>query len=100
MDRSDSLSDRYNPYIHLNFGEHPGHMVSATEESMKRLFFGERPYAEVLMIKFDSTPVGFAVFFHNFSTFPGKSGLYLENICVGSTVKKGFELLCSLHVSA
>ncbi len=62
--------------------EHLNHMVSATEESLKMAFFGERPYAEALIAELDSVPVGFVVFFHNFSTFVGKPGLYLEDIYV------------------
>ncbi len=62
--------------------EHLSHMVSATEESLKMAFFGERPYAEALIAELDSVPVGFVVFFHNFSTFVGKPGLYLEDIYV------------------
>ncbi len=62
--------------------EHLSHMVSATEESLKMAFFGKRPYAEALIAELDSVPVGFVVFFHNFSTFVGKPGLYLEDIYV------------------
>jgi len=62
--------------------EHLGHMVSATEASLQKAFFGERPYAEALIAELDSVPVGFVVFFHNFSTFVGKPGLYLEDIYV------------------
>lgn len=62
--------------------EHLSHLVSATEESLKKAFFGERPYAEALIAELDNVPVGFVVFFHNFSTFVGKPGLYLEDIYV------------------
>lgn len=62
--------------------EHLSHMVLATEESLKRAFFGDRPYAEALIAELDTEPVGFVVFFHNFSTFVGKPGLYLEDIYV------------------
>lgn len=57
--------------------EHLDHLVTATEESLKTAFFGERPYAEALIAELDNKPVGFVVFFHNFSTFAGKAGLYL-----------------------
>lgn len=62
--------------------EHLSHMVSATEESLTKAFFGDRPYAEALIAELGSKPVGFVVFFHNFSTFVGKPGLYLEDIYV------------------
>ncbi|HEX3074388.1 MAG TPA: GNAT family N-acetyltransferase [Ignavibacteriales bacterium] len=44
--------------------------------------FGERKYAEVLIAEYDGKPAGFALFFHNFSTFVGKPGLYLEDVFV------------------
>lgn len=56
--------------------------VRATEESVRTNLFGARPYAEVLLARLDGRPVGFALFFHNFSTFVGKPGLYLEDLFV------------------
>lgn len=44
--------------------------------------FGPRPYAEVLIGEIDGSPQGFALFFHNFSTFEGKPGIYLEDLFV------------------
>jgi GNAT superfamily N-acetyltransferase len=44
--------------------------------------FGARPYAEVLIGEIDGHPQGFALFFHNFSTFEGKPGVYLEDLFV------------------
>ena len=44
--------------------------------------FGDRPHAEVLIAEIDGAPHGFALFFHNFSTFEGKPGLYLEDLFV------------------
>lgn len=44
--------------------------------------FGPRPYAEVVIGELDGTPQGFALFFHNFSTFEGKPGIYLEDLFV------------------
>jgi GNAT superfamily N-acetyltransferase len=44
--------------------------------------FGARPYAEVLIGEIDGSPQGFALFFHNFSTFEGKPGIYLEDLFV------------------
>ncbi len=58
------------------------HLVTATEESLREALFGERPGAEALIAYADGEPVGFAVFFHNFSTFLGKRGMWLEDIFV------------------
>jgi GNAT superfamily N-acetyltransferase len=56
--------------------------VTATEEQLVDVLFGPRPAAEVLLAFEQETPVGFAVFFHNFSTWLGRSGLYLEDLFV------------------
>jgi GNAT superfamily N-acetyltransferase len=54
----------------------------ATEVDLKAALFGERPYAEVIFACLDGAPVGFALYFHNFSTFLGKPGIYLEDLFV------------------
>ena len=54
----------------------------ATEADLREQLFGERPAAEVLVAEADGEPAGFALFFHNFSTFLGKRGLYLEDLFV------------------
>jgi GNAT superfamily N-acetyltransferase len=56
--------------------------VAATEEQLVDVLFGERPAAEVLLAFEGQSPVGFAVFFHNFSTWLGRPGLYLEDLFV------------------
>jgi GNAT superfamily N-acetyltransferase len=56
--------------------------VVATEATLSEELFGAHPIAEVLLGYEGSTPVGFAVFFHNFSTFVGRRGLYLEDLFV------------------
>jgi len=56
--------------------------VTATEEQLADVLFGERPAAEVLLAFEGKAPVGFAVFFHNFSTWLGRPGLYLEDLFV------------------
>src|SRR5712692_11412395 len=56
--------------------------VAATEEQLVDVLFGERPVAEVLLAFEDEMPIGFAVFFHNFSTWLGRPGLYLEDLFV------------------
>jgi GNAT superfamily N-acetyltransferase len=58
------------------------HEVVATEAELRRWLFGERPYAEVVIAEQDGSPAGFALFFHNFSTFLGRPGLYLEDLFV------------------
>lgn len=62
--------------------EHLAHEVTASEESLRNGLFGERPYAEVFIARQGEEPVGFALFFHNFSTFVGKAGIYLEDLFV------------------
>ncbi len=56
--------------------------VTATEEQLVDVLFGEKPAAEVLLAFEKDTPVGFALFFHNFSTWLGQPGLYLEDLFV------------------
>ncbi len=56
--------------------------VVATEASLRETLFGEQPAAEVLICEWRNQPAGFAVFFHNYSTFLGKAGLYLEDLYV------------------
>ena len=58
------------------------HTVVTTEDGLRETLFGPRPYAEVLIAELDETPVGFALFFHNFSTFMGRPGIYLEDLYV------------------
>jgi GNAT superfamily N-acetyltransferase len=56
--------------------------VVATEEQLVEVLFGKRPAAEVLLGFERKLPVGFALFFHNFSTWLGRPGLYLEDLFV------------------
>ncbi|HXX40955.1 MAG TPA: GNAT family N-acetyltransferase [Chthoniobacterales bacterium] len=56
--------------------------VTATEERLIDVLFAEKPSAEVLLVFEKNVPVGFAVFFHNFSTWLGRPGLYLEDLFV------------------
>jgi GNAT superfamily N-acetyltransferase len=58
------------------------HAVRFDEGIMAQKLFGARPYAEVLIGEIDGTPQGFALFFHNFSTFEGRPGIYLEDLFV------------------
>ena len=56
--------------------------VVATEASVRETLFGPRPSAEVILAWEGDEPAGFALFFHNYSTFLGKPGLYLEDLFV------------------
>jgi len=58
------------------------HESIATEASIQQALFGTTPRAESVIARFDGEPAGFALFFHNFSTFLGKPGLYLEDLFV------------------
>jgi GNAT superfamily N-acetyltransferase len=58
------------------------HEVVATESMLQQHLFGARPVAEVLIAELDTKAVGFALFFHNFSTFLGRPGIYLEDLFV------------------
>jgi GNAT superfamily N-acetyltransferase len=62
--------------------ERAPHDVTATEEQLTDVLFGEKRAAEVLLAFEGDTPIGFAVFFHNFSTWVGRPGLYLEDLFV------------------
>ena len=54
----------------------------ATDDDLRAQLFGAQPAAEVLIGEVDGQAAGFALFFHNFSTFLGKRGLYLEDLFV------------------
>ena len=62
--------------------EHLGSEVVATEEALRATLFGERAYAEVAIAECDGQPAGFALYFHNFSTFLAKPGIFLEDLFV------------------
>ncbi len=65
--------------------------VVATEAGLHRELFGPHPAAEVLLAFEGQEPVGFALFFHNFSTFLGQRGIYLEDLFVRPTARgKGY----------
>ena len=58
------------------------HEVVATEVALRETLFGEHRYAEVLLAESGGDSVGFALFFHNYSTFLGAPGIYLEDLFV------------------
>lgn len=67
--------------------ERLSHAVAATEQALRETLFGARPYAEVLVAHWDEEPVGFALFFHNYSTFLAKPGIYLEDLFVNPSAR-------------
>lgn len=58
------------------------HEVVATVEILQESLFGENSYAEVLIGEFEGAAVAYALYFHNFSTFTGRPGIYLEDLYV------------------
>lgn len=62
--------------------ERLAHAAVATDADLRAQLFGAQPAAEVLIGEVDGQPAGFALFFHNFSTFLGRRGLYLEDLFV------------------
>ena len=62
--------------------ERLAHAVAFDDAELRAHLFGPRPYAEVLLAEDAGAVVGFALFFHNFSTFLGKPGVYLEDLFV------------------
>jgi len=60
----------------------------ATVEGLTKELFGEPPAAEVLIAYLDGDPAGFALFFHNFSTWLGRRGVFLEDIFVRPTARR------------
>jgi len=62
--------------------ERLSHEVVADEKTLKQTLFGKRAYAEVVIARYGDKPAGFALFFHNYSTFLGRPGIYLEDLFV------------------
>ena len=67
---------------HLAEYEKLAHEVEATPAQLEKTMFGEHRYAECLLAEDSGTAMGFALFFHNYSTFLAKPGLYLEDLFV------------------
>lgn len=75
------------------------HEVVATETSLRQSLFGDKPAAEILIAEWQEQPAGFALFFHNYSTFLGKPGIYLEDLFVNPEFRGkhiGMSLLAEL----
>jgi GNAT superfamily N-acetyltransferase len=62
--------------------ERLSHHCVASEQALHQTLFGDRPYAEVLIARLADEPIGFALFFHNYSTFLAQPGIYLEDLFV------------------
>jgi len=74
--------------------------VTATEEQLVDVLFREKPVAEVLLAFENKMPIGFAVFFHNFSTWLGRPGLYLEDLFVRPEARgKGYGRGLLIHLA-
>ena len=81
--------------------ERLGHEVEATEEDIRESLFGDWPGAEVVLAYVGGDLAGFALFFHNYSTFLGKPGLYLEDLFVIPEARgKGVGKALLLHLKA
>ncbi len=80
--------------------EKRAHKVTATEENLRETLFGGRRYAEVVIGYYRGEPVGFAIFFHNYSTFLGKPGVHLEDVFVDEEHRgKGFGKALLVHLA-
>lgn len=76
------------------------HEVEASEELLLENLFGERRFAEVVIGYEEDKPVGFALFFHNFSTFTGRPGIYLEDLFVYEEYRgKGYGKVLLLYLA-
>ena len=74
--------------------------VTATENQLKKVLFGRKPAAEVILGFEGDRPAGFAVFFHNFSTWLGRPGLYLEDLFVRPEMRgKGYGRALLVHLA-
>jgi len=63
--------------------------VVTTEDVLRETLFGDKPYAEVLIAEIKRKPVGYALYFYNFSTFVGRPGLYIEDVYVSEEYGQG-----------
>ncbi len=65
-----------------------GDSVLASEEDIRKSLFGPKPFAEAAIAEVNKEPAGFVTYFHNFSSFVGKPGLYVEDIYVHPEYRK------------
>jgi GNAT superfamily N-acetyltransferase len=81
----------YDMIVELAVFEKLEHMVVATEALLHEALFGNKPSCEAIMGVENGEPVTFALFFHNFSTFLTRKGLYLEDLYVKQSCRgKGY----------
>ncbi len=74
--------------------------VVATEAVLDRALFRDPPYAEAVVARMDGEPVGFALYFHTFSTFLAQPGLYLEDLYVRPAYRgKGYGRRLLAHLA-
>jgi GNAT superfamily N-acetyltransferase len=77
------------------------HEVVATDELVRETLFGARRYAEVIIAETGSEPAGFALFFHNYSTFLARPGIYLEDLYVRRDLRgRGYGKALLSHLAA
>lgn len=80
--------------------ERLSHEVVATEALLRETLFGERRTAEVAIGYLETEPIGFVLFFHNYSTFLGKPGLYIEDLFVDEHYRRrGYGRALLQHVA-
>ena len=80
--------------------ERLSHLCIATDADIDAALFGEKPTAEVVLAWAGDTVAGFALFFHNFSTFLGRRGLYLEDLYVQPEFRgRGYGRALLLHLA-
>jgi len=73
--------------------------VAADEEQLKKTLFGDKKFAEVIIADYKKQPAGFMLFFHNYSTFLGKPGIYLEDLFVNPDLRgKGIGKILLTHL--
>jgi GNAT superfamily N-acetyltransferase len=76
------------------------HEVVATEATLRAELFGTKPAAECVIAEYDGEAVGFALYFHNFSSFVGRRGLYLEDLYVKPELRgKGIGKALLIHLA-
>ncbi len=81
--------------------ERLAHAVTTSEDALRQVLFGPSPAAEVVLGYEGTEPVGIAIFFHNFSTFLGKRGLYLEDLFVKPEYRgRGYGRRLLAHLAA
>lgn len=76
------------------------HKVIATEDALRQTLFGNPRFAEVVFAETDGAAVGFALFFHNYSTFLGRPGIYLEDLFVKAEMRgRGYGKALLAHLA-